>query len=174
MQGTPRSRAARASAAPWLPDECVATPRAASAGERDCTALHAPRNLNAPTRWKFSHLKKSFTPDSASREEAVRTGVRRANGRMRSAALRTSARVGRSASDKEFDIAVDAEAVQPRATRALRKSRSQGPSPSHSGGHQECWIARNTRSGCGIMMSARPSVDVSPATPPCEPFGFSG
>ena len=62
----PRCRAAYASAAPWLPDECVTTPRRASASVSENTALVAPRALNAPTFWKFSHLKKSRAPASAS------------------------------------------------------------------------------------------------------------
>src|SRR4051812_35011110 len=56
----PRNAAARASAAAWLPEECVATPRCASASLRENTALHAPRDLNAPAFWRFSHLKNSF------------------------------------------------------------------------------------------------------------------
>src|SRR5260370_12087596 len=48
----------------------------------------APRILNAPPFWKFSHLKNAFTPDSASKACEVRTGVRRAMGRIRSAASR--------------------------------------------------------------------------------------
>ncbi len=33
------------------------TPAAFSAADSRLTALYAPRNLNAPMRWKFSHLK---------------------------------------------------------------------------------------------------------------------
>ena len=46
-----------ASAWAWLPLECVTTPRAAWASVSFKTALVAPRYLNAPTFWRFSHLK---------------------------------------------------------------------------------------------------------------------
>src|ERR1700723_1710872 len=46
----------------------------------------APRILNAPPFWKFSHLKNAWTPASASKLADVITGVRLAMGRMRSAA----------------------------------------------------------------------------------------
>lgn len=48
--GMLRSWAASATAAPWLPDEWVTTPRAASSCVRLKMALHAPRNLKAPMR----------------------------------------------------------------------------------------------------------------------------
>jgi hypothetical protein len=59
-----------------LPEECVATPRAALAASRDNTALKAPRALKAPLTWKFSHLKNSRAPKSASSPLEVSTGVR--------------------------------------------------------------------------------------------------
>src|SRR5687767_2708447 len=86
----PRVRAASASAAPWLPDECVTTPAVASAADKDHTALQAPRNLKAPTRWKFSALKHSCAPASASSEAERNTGVTCAYGAMRAAAASTS------------------------------------------------------------------------------------
>ena len=73
--GMPRNFAASASAAAWLPDECVTTPLAATASDNDRTALVAPRNLNAPARWKFSHLKNSSAPASAARLLLVSTCV---------------------------------------------------------------------------------------------------
>ena len=48
----PCSRAARASAWAWLPEETEQTPSGRSAA----TALNAPRNLKAPARWRFSAL----------------------------------------------------------------------------------------------------------------------
>jgi len=74
--GMPRARAAYASAAPWLPDECVTTPRAAMSAGRPNTALHAPRALNAPIFCRFSHLNQSRAPAIASSERLVSTGVR--------------------------------------------------------------------------------------------------
>lgn len=51
----PRTRAASATAAAWLPLECVTTPRAASASDRLSTAFSAPRALKLPVFWKSSH-----------------------------------------------------------------------------------------------------------------------
>ena len=36
----------------------------------------APRILNAPPRWKFSHLKNTLAPASESKVREVNTGVR--------------------------------------------------------------------------------------------------
>src|SRR3984893_3809592 len=73
--GMPRSRAARASAAAWLPEECVATPWRACDSDRAKTALVAPRALKAPHFWKFSHLKCSCAPAWAFSVVLVSTGV---------------------------------------------------------------------------------------------------
>ncbi len=59
-------------------------------------------------------------------------------------------------------------------TRALRNMRSQPPSSCHSSGRQEFCTARNTRSGCGIMMVTRPSRLVRPVIPRGEPLGLAG
>ncbi len=48
--GTALSCAARATAAAWLPLECVTTPRAHSSGVNEKTALHAPLTLKDPLR----------------------------------------------------------------------------------------------------------------------------
>jgi hypothetical protein len=72
----PRVRAASDSAAAWLPEELVTTPRAASGSLRENTALKAPRALKTPARWKFSHLRKTRTPHSAFRLALVTIGVR--------------------------------------------------------------------------------------------------
>ena len=53
----PRSRAAHATAAAWLPAETVTSPRARSASDSDRTLLSAPRGLNEPVFWKLSHLR---------------------------------------------------------------------------------------------------------------------
>ena len=63
---------------------------------------------------------------------------------------------------------------RPTQTRALRKSRIQGPSSRQPRGRQELCTARNTRSGWGMNSVTRPSGVVSAVTPPGEPFGFSG
>ncbi len=59
-------------------------------------------------------------------------------------------------------------------TRALRNMRIQPPSSCHSSGRQEFCTARNTRSGCGIMMVTRPSRLVRPVIPRGEPLGLAG
>ncbi len=69
-------RAASAMAWAWLPDEKVTTPaRRWRASKRD-SALKAPRNLKAPMRWKFSHLKNRLSAEF---------GVRRTRGQHRRA-----------------------------------------------------------------------------------------
>src|SRR4030042_769566 len=94
--GTPRNLAARAKAAAWLPDEWVPTPRLASWSEREKTALQAPRNLKAPTFWKFSHLKYNSALTMRFRLELDSTGVRCTNGSMRRAACRTESKSGKA------------------------------------------------------------------------------
>src|SRR5207245_5462933 len=76
----------QASAAAWLPVECVTTPRAASSSLSENTAFVAPRILNDPVFWKLSHLKKSRAPAIASSEVEVSTGVRWMCGAMRACA----------------------------------------------------------------------------------------
>ncbi|MNT72074.1 hypothetical protein D3C72_2106390 [compost metagenome] len=53
-------------------------------------ALYPPRNLKAPMRWKFSHLKKIDAPLMASAVAEVKTGVRCALPARRSLARTTS------------------------------------------------------------------------------------
>ena len=50
------------------------------------TALNAPRNLNAPMRCKFSHLRNMRLPHAISSSREVATGVRCAAPAIRSAA----------------------------------------------------------------------------------------
>ena len=53
--------------------------------------------------------------------------------------------------------------------------RIHGPaSPVKASPLNESCEARKPRSGCGIMIVARPSFDVKPVRPPAEPFGFHG
>jgi hypothetical protein len=92
VAGTPCSAAESASAWAWLPDEAVTTPRARSSGVIDATALYAPRNLNAPIRWRFSGFRRTVAPVRWSSVRDVTTGVRWATPSMRAAARRTSSR----------------------------------------------------------------------------------
>jgi len=64
--------------------------------------------------------------------------------------------------------------VQFTQTLALRNRRIQPPSSRQSAGAQEHCRARNTRSGWGIMIVARPSALVSPVMPAGEPLGLAG
>ena len=59
-------------------------------------------------------------------------------------------------------------------TRALRNMRIQGASSFQSSERHEFCTARNTRSGCGIMIVTRPSRLVKPVIPRGEPFGLAG
>jgi hypothetical protein len=73
--GMPRMPAAIASAAPWFPDECVATPSSASPSVNDSTAFKAPRILNDPPRCRLSNLNATWAPNSWSMARQVKTGV---------------------------------------------------------------------------------------------------
>lgn len=59
-------------------------------------------------------------------------------------------------------------------TRALRNMRIHGASSVQSSERHEFCTARNTRSGCGIMIVTRPSRLVRPVIPRGEPFGLAG
>jgi hypothetical protein len=91
VAGIPRMAADRATAWAWLPEEKATTPARRWSGSNRESALNAPRNLNAPIRWRFSHLKNTEAPTSASTRREVSTGVRCAWPRIRSAARSTSA-----------------------------------------------------------------------------------
>ena len=93
VTATPCSDAASERAAPWFPEEVVATPFASSTLLSCNKVFVAPRNLNEPVRWKFSHLKNNSAPANALRLRLVSTGVRWIRERMRSWAFRTSSGV---------------------------------------------------------------------------------
>src|SRR5581483_12318709 len=57
-------------------------------------ALRAPRYLNAPPCWRFSHLNTTRHPARSSSLGELMTGVRTRREPMRSAAARTSAKLG--------------------------------------------------------------------------------
>src|SRR5581483_2534400 len=97
-------------------------------------ALYAPRNLNAPPRCRFSHLKKSSPPAFASAVREVITGVRCAMPSMRCAAASMSSKVTGDAltSDplqRECDALAHADAhraERPPATGALQLIHRSG------------------------------------------------
>jgi hypothetical protein len=74
--GMPSRLADSAMACAWLPDEKVSTPPLRWARSNFDMALKAPRNLKAPMRWKFSHLKKNWAPQRSSAVLERSTGVR--------------------------------------------------------------------------------------------------
>src|SRR5947207_15376654 len=58
---------------------------------------------------------------------------------------------------------------------ALRNNRSPSPSEANpSRVHCGCCVGNTCRSGCGIRPNTRPDASQTPATSPCEPFGFTG
>jgi hypothetical protein len=58
----PASRAAQATAWPWLPALAATTPAARSASVSVPIVLTAPRTLNEPVRWRFSALSSTRRP----------------------------------------------------------------------------------------------------------------
>src|SRR6266852_76432 len=92
--GTPRHAAAQATAAPWLPLDCVTIPFDASFSVRERIAFEAPRILNEPVSCRFSHLKMSCAPVMAFKEADVRTGVRWILGAMSACAARMASQLG--------------------------------------------------------------------------------
>ena len=63
---------------------------------------------------------------------------------------------------------------QPAHLRAFLNICSHGPCSPQCGGCHECCTVRMMRSGCGIMIVARPSAVVMPATLASEPLGLAG
>ncbi len=61
---TPASRAAHATAWPWLPALAATTPARFSSSESVLILLTAPRTLNEPVRWRFSALSETWRPIS--------------------------------------------------------------------------------------------------------------
>src|SRR6476469_959091 len=90
----PSSRAANATAWPWLPALAAITPAARSASSSVDSLLTAPRILNDPVRWRFSAFSQTRPPVSCDSVSEPYTGVTRARPPSRSRAASTSASVG--------------------------------------------------------------------------------
>ena len=58
----PASRAAQATAWPWLPALAATTPAARSAAVSEAIVFTAPRILNEPVRWRFSAFSCTVRP----------------------------------------------------------------------------------------------------------------
>ena len=103
----PSSRAAHATAWPWLPALAATTPAARSSGDSVASVLTAPRILNEPVRWRFSALSTSSRPISRESDADVYTGVTRAWPPIRSRAASMSVSVGAVLVAKMEDLAKD-------------------------------------------------------------------
>src|SRR5436853_4202892 len=75
---TPCSRAAQATAWPWLPALAATTPASRSAAESPAILLTAPRILKEPVRWRFSAFSCTSRPVRRLKVSEPKTGVTRA------------------------------------------------------------------------------------------------
>src|SRR5918994_779397 len=89
--GIPASRAAHATACPWLPALAATTPADRSRSESIAIRLTAPRTLNAPVRCRFSALSQTSRPTMREKVSEVYTGVSRATPARRRRASSMSA-----------------------------------------------------------------------------------
>src|SRR5919108_2818837 len=115
VASTPASRAAQATAWPWLPALAATTPARRSDSESAATVLTPPRILNEPVRWRFSAFSSTSRPARRESVSDANTGVTRACAATRSRAARTSANVGASTIDPEHalhDLAHGRERVE--------------------------------------------------------------
>src|SRR5436190_2542137 len=92
--GAPSSRAAHATACPWLPALAATTPAARCSGSRLESLTYAPRTLNEPVRCRFSALRLTGRPASRDSVSDGKTGVTRATPSSRSRARSISGSPG--------------------------------------------------------------------------------
>src|SRR5690348_10029785 len=92
----PSSRAAQATAWPWLPALAAITPARRCSSSSVESLLTAPRTLNAPVRWRFSALNHTGLPTRRVNDSLPCTGVENACPPTRTRAASMSASVGRS------------------------------------------------------------------------------
>src|SRR5438874_1358230 len=92
--GAPSSRAAHATAWPWLPALAATTPAASRSGSRLESLTYAPRILNEPVRCRFSAFKRTGRPASRDSVSDGKTGVTRATPSSRSRARSISGSPG--------------------------------------------------------------------------------
>src|SRR5579884_2479914 len=91
---TRSSRAAHATAWPWLPALAATTPASRSEGESSDSLLTAPRTLNEPVRCRFSAFNHTSRPLRRASVSELYTGVTRASPASRSRAASSSATAG--------------------------------------------------------------------------------
>src|SRR4051794_36679850 len=89
----PSSWAASATPCAWLPALAATTPRAFSSGDSRLIRVYAPRILNEPARWRFSHLRCTGPPTRSDSARLYSSGVGRTTPASTSRAARTSSRV---------------------------------------------------------------------------------
>src|SRR5688500_1227180 len=90
----PASRAAHATAWPWLPALAAITPAARSAALSEAIVFTAPRILKAPVRCRFSALSWTVRPHRRERVSDPKTGVTCAIPAIRARAASSSLSVG--------------------------------------------------------------------------------
>src|ERR671918_1108917 len=95
----PASRAAQATAWPWLPALAATTPAERSSGVRLAIVLTAPRILKAPVRCRFSALSSTSRPARRDSVSDGKTGVTRTRSRRRSRASAIALGVGAVVTD---------------------------------------------------------------------------
>src|SRR6188474_102295 len=93
---TSASRAAHATAWPWLPALAATTPAARSSAPSVAIRLTAPRTLKEPVRWRFSAFSQTSRPTRRESVSEPYTGVTDAIDERRSRASSTSRSVGRA------------------------------------------------------------------------------
>src|SRR5512133_4339744 len=91
---TPSSRAAHATAWPWLPALAATTPAARSSGVSVDSLLTAPRTLNEPVRCRFSAFSSTLRPTRRENVSERKIGVSSAIPKSRCRASWMSASVG--------------------------------------------------------------------------------
>ena len=71
----PSVEAASATPWAWLPADAATTPLARSSADRREMRTKAPRDLNEPVRWRFSHFSYTRPPTSADSQRDSSIGV---------------------------------------------------------------------------------------------------
>ncbi len=89
----PRICAASATPCAWLPADAATTPRARSSSVSRESRTNAPRILNDPVRWRFSHFSSTGPPTSVSSHRDSSIVVRMATWSTRSTTASMSASV---------------------------------------------------------------------------------
>jgi len=91
----PSAAAARATPWAWLPAEAATTPRARSSSDSLAIRVYAPRTLNEPARWRFSHFRYAGPPTLLDSSNDRSSGVTRTMSSSVRAAARMSSSVTR-------------------------------------------------------------------------------